>query len=551
MKRAFIFIISAISCCFSYAQPTVGLFSHTTASQDGYVLFGPMFSHATYLIDKCGKLVHTWNAGANPGLSVNLLPDGQLLRPAQSGNTTFGVGGAGGTIELLDWNSNLTWSYSISSTTECQHHDVCRLPNGNILAVVWESKTASDAISMGRNPAKVGATLWSEKIVELHPYGKDSAALVWQWRVWDHLIQDFDSTMQNYGVVADHPELIDINHYEGNPLNPDWLHMNSVAYNADLDQIMVCSYYFNELWVIDHATSKAAVTGHTGGARNKGGDLLYRWGNPEAYGRGTPNDRKLFSPHDPHWIAPGYPGQGRIVIYNNGSGRNYSTVEEIDPPIDAQGNYLPIGTGPFAPSSAYWQYKAPNPPDFYSPIISGAERLSGGNTLICEGTKGKLFEVDNQGNILWEYVNPVGLTGVVSQGSVPVQNYVFRCQQYPASYSGFAGQVLAAGVEIEHNPISIPCFLNTTAVNNVSKDDGEIQVMNPFDNNIVINSSKDGKGIHATLINNMGMLCGEWNLDVRKGIPARLDITNALTQGVYLLRLEGGGMQQHVKLLHY
>src|ERR1043165_3738639 len=89
------------------AQQTVGLFSRTPASQDGYVLFAPITSNTTYLIDKCGKSVHTWASTHHPGQSVYLLPDGNLLRPASANNSTFTSGGSGGIIELMHWNSNM------------------------------------------------------------------------------------------------------------------------------------------------------------------------------------------------------------------------------------------------------------------------------------------------------------------------------------------------------------------------------------------------------------------------------------------------------------
>ena len=65
--------------------------------------------------------------------------------------------------------------------------------------------------------------LWPTYIVEVEPIGFDSINIVWEWHLWDHLVQDYDSTKQNYGVVSDNPHLLDVNFYSGNGKN-DWIH---------------------------------------------------------------------------------------------------------------------------------------------------------------------------------------------------------------------------------------------------------------------------------------------------------------------------------------
>ena len=85
---------------------------------------------------------------------------------------------------------------------------------------------------------------------------------------------------------------MDINYLGNQPTGvADWMHANAVDYNEDLDQIMISAREFNEVWIIDHSTSTAEAASHSGGMYGKGGDLLYRWGNPEAYGRGDSTDR--------------------------------------------------------------------------------------------------------------------------------------------------------------------------------------------------------------------------------------------------------------------
>ncbi len=75
-----------------------------------------------------------------------------------------------------------------------------------------------------------------DHIIEVQPTGPTSGTIVWEWHVWDHLIQDYDSSKANYGVVGDHPELVDINYVTST--QQDWMHTNSIDYNEKFDQIL-------------------------------------------------------------------------------------------------------------------------------------------------------------------------------------------------------------------------------------------------------------------------------------------------------------------------
>ncbi len=74
---------------------------------------------------------------------------------------------------------------------------------------------------------------------------------------------------------------------------------------------MLSPRHYSELWVIDHSTTAEEAAGEKG-------DLLYRWGNPRAYRAGTVSDQQLFWAHNTHWIAPGLPGEGNVLVFNNG-----------------------------------------------------------------------------------------------------------------------------------------------------------------------------------------------------------------------------------------
>ena len=78
----------------------------------------------------------------------------------------------------------------------------------------------------------------------------------------------------------------------------------------------------NEIYIIDHSTTTLEASEHSGGNSGMGGDILYRWGNPEAYRAGTNNDQKLFGQHDVQWIESNRPNSGELIVFNNGNGRD-------------------------------------------------------------------------------------------------------------------------------------------------------------------------------------------------------------------------------------
>ena len=336
-----------------------------------------------------------------------------------------------------------------------------RLPNGNVLMIAFEVKSEAEALAAGRNYNLLSdGELWPDHIIEVRPNGTEGGDIVWEWHAWDHLIQDFDETKENYGVVADHPGRLDVN-FVGNGRGAggaDWLHINSIDYNAELDQILLSAHNTSEIYVIDHNTTTEEAAGPAG-------DFLYRWGNPQAYGRGGPGEQELFVQHDARWIEDGKPGEGNILIFNNGgsSSGTYTTVDEIVPPYDGQGGYhLDDGAG-FGPTEAVWRHGVLESERFYSRNISGAHRLTNGNTLICDGAHGTFFEIDKNKDVVWKYINPVLPNTILSQGdTIPTNqngfaNSVFRCHRYSPSFNGFFGNDLSPLSPIEINPSQVNC----------------------------------------------------------------------------------------------
>lgn len=445
-----------------YAQQTVGLFLNTPEASPGYTLFTSGVN--TYLIDNCGKLINEWESQYFAGNSVYLLEDGNLLRTARIGGVYSG-GGSGGRIELFSWDNELLWSFNYSTQEYQQHHDIAPLPNGNILLIAWEGRTKQEAIVQGSNPDLVtNFGVWSEQITEIEPVGTDDANIVWQWQLWDHLVQDFDETKANFGVVAEQPGRVNLNYWGPNGGNnnalADWIHLNAINYNEELDQIALSSRHLSEIWIIDHGITTEEAAGPAG-------DLLYRWGNPHAYGRGTETDQQFFGQHDIQWIEEGLPGAGNLIAYNNGAdrpGEDFSTVEEWIPPLQPDGTYEIADGLPYGPSEPLWTYDGLPDNPFFSGRISGVQRLPNGNTLICEGQSGHLFETTPEGEIVWDYVCPVTINGPVPQGNPISSNSIFRAWRYPEDYSGFEGKLLIPGGPIEINPLPYDCITTSSTV---------------------------------------------------------------------------------------
>ena len=453
---------------------TVGLFLDEEGSFDGYTFFAPSRSGTTYLIDGDGQLVHSWDSQYRPGVAAYLLENGNLLRTARLGDhPTFTAGGGGGRIEEFAWDGTLVWEFEYSSSEVLLHHDIEVLPNGNVLMIVWERRTSAESIAAGRDPSLLtDGELWPEFIIEVEPTGASGGTIVWEWHAWDHLIQDFDPAQANYATSAADPDLIDINF--GRDI-ADWHHANSIDYNEQFDQIMLSVRHFNEIWVIDHSTTTEQAASHSGGNGGKGGDILYRWGNPQAYGAGDASDQTLFVQHNAQWIDSGLPGAGNMLVFNNGQGRleipaDYSSVDEVVLPVDSAGNYSLTPGQAYGPSAAVWTYAAPNPTDFFAGFISGAQRLPNGNTLIDDGTHGVFFEVTSAGETVWKYVNPVTSAGPLTQGDpIPFpENAVFRALRYAPNYAAFQGRDLTPMGVIElpkPTPTASPTSTGTTTPN--------------------------------------------------------------------------------------
>ena len=446
-----------------------GLLVNSSDATSGYVYFAPLLSKITYLVEsQSGAVVRTWNSEFRPSAFVYLLENGNLLRGGREPDVeVFSGGGQGGRLQEFTWDGDLVWDFRYATDSRLLHHDVAVMPNGNILAVAWEAKSLEETQKMGRTPEMTPENgLWPDIIVEFEPVPPNDARIVWEWHAWDHMVQDYDQNLENYGELSVHPELIDVNGgtYADEPdeitdeerdrfrgigyvpddsehdVTADLMHINAIAYNAELDQIALSVRTYSEIWIIDHSTTTEEARGHTGGRSGKGGDLLYRWGNPRAYGRGDAEDQRTFGQHDIRWVPEGFVGERNLLVFSNnvpgpeGEGP-HSTVFEITPPLDNAGNYALEGLAPFGPTVPTWSYTATEPESFHSPFISGAHRLPSGHTFITSGGPGRFFEVTRDGDIVWDYRSQ--FSGDVDPSDDTMQ---FLVRQFP--YAAFRATML-------------------------------------------------------------------------------------------------------------
>ncbi|MBQ4914099.1 aryl-sulfate sulfotransferase [Maribacter sp. MMG018] len=357
-------------------------FYNKDLAEDHYILVNDALSNRVYLMDKSANIVYEWPLDErNIGNDVLLLEDGTLLASLQADNPEILFGGFGGKIQIIAKNGEALWDFTYSNSEYRSHHDVELLPNGNILAIAWEKMPEAEALENG---SKYGTDLYPESIIEIDP---NTNTITWQWHAKDHLIQDYDSSKLNYGVIENNPQLINLNYYEATDGNI--MHANGIAYDDTNDLIYLSVNYYSEVWVIDHSTTTEEAAGHTNGNFERGGDLIYRFGNPSTQNKEA-TDRLFHNNHFPNLYE-----EGKMLIFSNGGDLEQSTVYEFRLPNELSLQTVPETIDP----EITWSYSNPA---IYSPKVSGAVRLPNGNTLITEGDHG-IWEVTTEGEIVWEF----------------------------------------------------------------------------------------------------------------------------------------------------
>jgi hypothetical protein len=441
--------------CLTFSIASIQL--PVSAFTDGYILTGCYSGTSTYLFDKTGQVVQQWNhkplSDSANGYSCYLLENGNLLRTAQVGLYDVVPPNAAprqGIIDEIDRMGNVVWTYKLADTTYMLHHDIKPLPPGpgetvgNILATCFVLETKAEMIRVGVDtmllPRRTN-TILAEKIIEIkrkYPSGGD---IVWQWRMFDHVVPKESA--------AAHPEKI-----SGGIVpalwSGQWVHLNGLDFCAKTNLIVFSSRVFSELFVIDHSTTMAEAAGCTGGTYKKGGDILYRWGKPGNYG--ATGSVTVDCLHSTTWIPEGCKGAGDILFYHNNIAAGKSEVIEISPPKDGSGNFIMQAGTACGPEAPTWKYAPTDTTDkFFSQFMSSTMRMNAnGNTIIHEAyppdtgipnpmgapkTDSRIREVTYDGQM----VDSIRLK--IKEGTGTGMTMAFnpaKIMYYPSTYKGIA-----------------------------------------------------------------------------------------------------------------
>ena len=493
MNKKYLFVITvlifvAFTFCSAHA---VEVFQATTEvrqynpgkAYNGYTLFSPHTiggAGVTFLIDMNGNVVHTWPRVSNP----KLYEDGHIV----------------GAFKEMDWEGNIIWEWSPPEdrpNIKPQHHDMWRIYNTKLkehtyIGVVEYKPTQEEAVAAGCNPTKDYSRTTTAGFVEVDK-GEN---IIWEWNFLEHTIQDVNPDWPNYvgkgKTIADYPGRTDVNWLTDqnrmgrtpvHGLSYDWQHVNSIDYNEELDHVVINAKHFSEFYVVDHGAT--FIPNDPEGSRKLAsgpkGDFIYRFGNPSAYKQGDAPSfvnegyQQMYGAHNIQWIKKGLPGADNFLIFNNG---NYnprgtqSEILEINPFLDAEKN----NTGKYVnpPDAGYnrqtkdsnqivWSYKSARQSSFYSNFLSGCQRLPNGNTFICSGATGHFFEVTPDGEVVWEYINPVnrfsGAVAPIQKDSDDIVFAVFRAYRYGPDYPGLAGKDLTPKGKITELYVGKPAYV--------------------------------------------------------------------------------------------
>jgi len=410
----------------------------------GYTLYcHEQGAQSVILLDMRGEPVHTWEVGLPPSYA-ELLPNGHLLLLGYLPDLDVPQKGQARIIMELSWDGKVLWEFRDLNV----HHDFARLPNGNTLLLCREfipkniAKNVKGGLSGKYFNLKMVANEVSKRLKLMVTVDENNMATDNETYVRRLIRKITKFVMDGDGINIGRP-IKTILKYAKYALAGIEININMVGdsfvevtpdgdkiwewhgyEHLDTDEDIICPLCHRMEWT--HANSCQPLPNgdilttfrqtHTVAiVDRKTGDFRWKWGKDE-----------LGHPHDPTILH-----NGNVLLFDNGMHVNplpRSRVLEID-----------IKT-----NEIVWSYQGDGLLDFFSPIISGAQRLSNGNTLICEGNTGRLFEVTHSGDIVWEFFNPSYIHGnAMGKMHDPiVYNWVFRARRYPPDFPAFIDKEL-------------------------------------------------------------------------------------------------------------
>lgn len=381
---------------------------------NGYTIFQAN-EHGAVLLDMNGGEVNFWK-GLH-GFPNKLLPGGYVMGSRGERNTDFGYQDNLDLVQV-DWDGNVVWSFDRHDFIQDpgeeprwmarQHHDYQRQGNpvGYYVPGMEPQVDSGKTLILCHN--KVHDSRISDKalhddtIIEVDWQGNK----LWEWHCHEHFLEfGFNEAAKN--VIYRQPNMHSCDGGVG-----DWFHVNSMSalgpnkwYDAGderfhPDNIIIDGRMTNIMAIIDKKTGK--IVWQVGPDYTKTKELR-RLG-------------QVIGQHHCHMIPRGLPGEGNILVFDNGGWagygapnvnapngfqdckRDYSRVLEFDPiTLQVVWQFTPAEMGHRQPFHAH---------HFYSPFISSAQRLPNGNTLITEGSGGRILEVTREHELVWEYVSP-------------------------------------------------------------------------------------------------------------------------------------------------
>jgi len=396
---------------------------------NSYVLFGDASAGArgeTHLIDMNGNEVHSWDWGGFPSRMVDpaLIGGKRGVIGAQTSHLeSKGEGVIPGLpdvyqdkeIGLVDWNGKILWQVGAKAPQGGlhQHHDWQLLANGHTL-VLGSLHHKIDGFG--------DRMMFDDVIYELDKKGN----VVWTWTVSEHL-NELGFTPKQLEMIHHTPAL-------------DYFHINDL-------QVVGENHWFKSgdtRFAPDNLIISSRNANFTAISERKTGKGVWQIGPNYEHHRSmilkpdvTPEPiNQISGQHNPHMIPEGLPGAGNILLFDNQGEGGYPPA-----PLDPLGSTRVIEIDPVK-KEIVWQYsgRSSQQPEwaFYSPIVGSAQRLPNGNTLIDEGTDGRIFQVTKEGDIVWEYVSPhlmpVPVTPLPGRKGI-MGNLIYRAQAVPYDWT--------------------------------------------------------------------------------------------------------------------